>query len=193
MSIVKKIIIKSFQLYLKTLNNLKIWSLFIYQVPAIFLSISRDLTNFIVYHNTLISSSSVIHYFVFVSFLHFTKEFQYFHQVLFEAPEYSLLILTCPFMFVQAVHAVRDCVFGQLCATPAHIVMVDIDHAELRLELHCLGEKCHKLVECLFCVGHLWIIDENYTMSILLDRSPTLFILEVATCVPQLYMKLSEV
>ena len=44
-------------------------------------------------------------------------------------------------MSMQTVHTVRDSVFGKLSACTTHIVVVDVHHAELGLELHGLWEE----------------------------------------------------
>jgi hypothetical protein len=44
-------------------------------------------------------------------------------------------------MPMQTVHTVRDSVFGELSACTTHIVVVDVHHAELGLELHGLWEE----------------------------------------------------
>jgi len=73
--------------------------------------------------------------------LHLSEQFKYFHEVFLKASEYALCVLAGALMSVQTVHTVRDSVFGKLSACTTHIVVVDVDHAELGLELHGLREE----------------------------------------------------
>ena len=82
---------------------------------------------------------------------------------------------------------------GQLRSGPSHIVMVDVDHAELRLQLHSFREHRHQLVEGLFCVLHLGIVDEDNSVRVLLDGGPALLVLEIPACVPELDVDFAEV
>ncbi len=83
---------------------------------------------------------SVTHNFVLIGLLHLAEQLQNLHQVLFKASEYALRVLACSLMTVKTIHAVRDCVLGQLCAGTSHIVVIDVHHAELGLKLHSFRE-----------------------------------------------------
>ncbi len=82
-------------------------------------------------------------------------------------------------MSVEAVHTVRDCVLRELGSGSTDVMMVDVNHAELGLKLHSLGEQGDQLVERFLCVLHLRVVDEDDAMCILLNRCPALLILEV--------------
>ena len=49
-------------------------------------------------------------------------------------------------MSVETIHAVGNRDLGELGARTSHVVVVDVDHAELRLQLHSLREEGHQLV-----------------------------------------------
>ena len=94
---------------------------------------------------------------------------------------------------MESVHAVGNGDLWQLSASASNIVVIDVHHAELRLQLHSLREKGDQLVQCLFCVGHSWVIHKNDTVSVLLNWSPALLVLEVTTSVPELNVNLTEI
>ena len=94
---------------------------------------------------------------------------------------------------MKAVHAIRDRVFGKLSSCSTHIMVVDVHHAEFRLQLHGLREQGNKLVQGLFSIWHLRVIHEYDTVSILLNRSPALLILEITGSVPELNVNLAEI
>jgi hypothetical protein len=84
-------------------------------------------------------------------------------------------------------------VLGKLGSGTSHIVVIDVYHAKLGLQLHSLREKGHQLVQGLFCVGHGWIIDKNDTMGVFLNWCPALLVFEVAACVPELNVNFSKI
>ena len=136
---------------------------------------------------------SVTHNSVLISLLHLAQQLQYLHQVLLEATEYALSVFTGALVSMQSIHAVGDCVLGQLCSGSTYIVVIDIHHAELGLQLHSLGEQGDQLVQGLLCVGHGRVVDENDAVSVLLDGCPAFFILEVTASIPELDVDLAEV
>ena len=89
---------------------------------------------------------SVPHDLVLVCFLHLPEQLEDLHQIFLETAEDPLGILASAFMLMKTVHAVRNRVLRKLDAWTTYVMMVYIDHAELGLKLHGLGEKCHKLV-----------------------------------------------
>lgn len=89
---------------------------------------------------------SVAHDLVLVCFLHLPEQLEDLHQIFLETAEDPLGVLASAFMFMKTVHAVRNRVLRKLNAWTTYVVMVYINHAELRLKLHRFGEKCHKLV-----------------------------------------------
>ena len=96
-------------------------------------------------------------------------------------------------MSVETVHAVGNRDLGQLGTGASNIVVIDVNHAELRLQLHSLREECHELVQRLFSVGHGRVIHKNDAMSVLLNWGPALLVLEIARAIPQLYVDLAEI
>ena len=136
---------------------------------------------------------SLSHDSVLVGLLHLAEQLQDLHQVLLKASEYALRVLAGALMPVQSVHAVGDRVLGQLGASTAHVVVVDVDHAELGLQLHSLGEEGHQLVQGLLCVLHLRVVDKDDAVGVFLDGGPALLVLEVTRDVPELYVDFAEV
>ncbi len=53
----------------------------------------------------------------------------------------ALCVLTRPLMSMKSVHAVRNCDLWQLSSCSSNIMVIDINHAELGLQLHCFREK----------------------------------------------------
>ena len=96
-------------------------------------------------------------------------------------------------MSVETVHAVGNRDLGQLGTGASNIVVIDVNHTELRLQLHSLREECHELVQRLFSVGHGRIIHKNDAMSVLLNWGPALLVLEISTGVPELNVDLTEI
>ena len=96
-------------------------------------------------------------------------------------------------MPVETVHAVGDRDLGELGARTSHVVVVDVDHAELGLQLHSLWEEGHQLVQSLFSVGHGRIVHKNDAVSVLLNGGPALLVLEISTGVPELNVDLTEI
>ena len=73
--------------------------------------------------------------------MHLSEQFKNLHEVFLEASEYALGVLTGPLVSVKTIHTVGDGMLGKLSACTTYIVVVDVHHAELRLELHGLWEK----------------------------------------------------
>ena len=96
-------------------------------------------------------------------------------------------------MSVETVHAVGNRDLGELGARTSHVVVVDVDHAELGLQLHSLREEGHQLVQSLFSVGHGRIVHKNDAVSVLLNGGPALLVLEISTGVPELNVDLTEI
>jgi hypothetical protein len=63
--------------------------------------------------------------------------------------------------------------------------VVDENHAELGLQLHCLGEHLHKLVHQSFAFWNVGVVNENDSLGVLLDGTPALFVFEIAGNVPE--------
>ena len=102
-------------------------------------------------------------------------------------------VLTSAFVSVKTIHAIGDSVFRKLGSCTSNVMVVDVHHAEFRLKLHGLREQGNKLVQGLLSIWHLRVIDENDSMSILLNWSPTLFVLEITGSIPQFYMDLAKI
>ncbi len=147
----------------------------------------------IISYDFIQTSSSLVHDSVLVCLLHLSQELQYLHEILFEASEDALSVLASALVPVEAIHAVGDGVLRELSTSTTNVVMIDVHHAEFRLQLHGFGEKSHQLIQCLFSILHLWVIDEDDTMRVLLNGGPALFELEVSRSIPQLNVNLAEI
>ena len=73
--------------------------------------------------------------------MHLSEQLKYLHEVFLEASEYALGVLTGALVSVQTVHTVGDSMLGKLSACTTYIVVVDVHHAELGLQLHGFWEK----------------------------------------------------
>ena len=73
--------------------------------------------------------------------MHLSEQFKNLHQVFLEPSEYTLGVFTGALVSVQTIHTVGDSMLGKLSACTTYIVVVDVHHAELGLELHGLWEK----------------------------------------------------
>ena len=72
-------------------------------------------------------------------------------------------------------------------------VMVNVDHAVLWVHLHRLWEEVHELDQRLLRSGSCWVVHEDDTLSVLLDRSIALFIFQISADIPELNVDLAEV
>jgi hypothetical protein len=64
-------------------------------------------------------------------------------------------------------------------------VVVDENHAELGLQLHCLGEHLHKLVHQSFSLRNVGVVNKNDSLGVLLNWTPALFVFEITGNVPE--------
>ena len=71
--------------------------------------------------------------------------------------------------------------------------MVNVDHAVLWVHLHRLWEEVHELDQRLLRSGSCWVVHEDDTLSVLLDRSIALFIFQISADIPELNVDLAEV
>ena len=71
--------------------------------------------------------------------------------------------------------------------------MVDEYHAVLRVDAHLLGEQAHELDQVLLGFGCHGVVHEDDSISVLLDRSVALLVLQVTAYVPELDVQLAEV
>ena len=70
--------------------------------------------------------------------------------------------------------------------------MVDENHTELGLKLHRFGEHLNKLVHKGLTFRYVGIVYKDNTLSVFLDRSPALFVFEIAGNVPELQIYFTE-
>jgi hypothetical protein len=114
--------------------------------------------------------------------LFFPNQLQQLVQILFETLEDTIGVLSSPMVLIKAVHGFGKGNCRENAAT--RVVMVDENHAELWLQLHCLGEHLHKLVHQSFALGNVGVVNKNDSLGVLLDGTPALFVFEIAGNVP---------
>jgi hypothetical protein len=70
--------------------------------------------------------------------------------------------------------------------------MVDENHTELGLQLHCLGEHLYKLIHQSFALGNVGVVNKNDSLGVLLDGPPALFVFKITGNVPKFQVDFTE-
>ena len=93
-------------------------------------------------------------------------------------------------MLFEAGHAFRHVMVREYTSTG--VVMVHVTHAEFRLESHSAREELDKLSQDVFMVGLCRVVNEHYTICVLLDSGPVLLAAEFARTVPEFKIDFTE-
>ena len=128
---------------------------------------------------------------VLLFFLLFSHHLENTVQVLLESLEDAARVLSSSIVTNEVVEALGErCIWD---AGSLEVMMVDVDHAVLRMDSHCLWEHVDELNKQLLSLRGCGVIDENNSVGILLDWAIALLVLQISADVPELDVDPSEV
>ena len=112
-------------------------------------------------------------------------------EVLLEALEDAARVLSSAVVSHEVVKALGQRGVGN--GGTLQVVMVDENHAVLRVDAHLLGEEAHELDQVLLGFGCHGVIHEDDAVCVLLDWPVAFFVLQVTAYVPELDVQLAKV
>ena len=104
--------------------------------------------------------------------------------------EDALVVFSSAYVLLQPLHALRNVVGGELPG--ADVVVVDVAHAELGLQVHLPGEQLHELSQDVFMVVRSRLVYKHNAVGVLLDGAPAFFLAKVSGDVPKFKLALTE-
>jgi hypothetical protein len=104
--------------------------------------------------------------------------------------KHALVVLGRADVLLEARHALGDVMRRQTASL--NVVVVNVAHAELGLQLHGTREKLNQLRQDVFVIRLCGIINEHDSIGVFLNSRPALFVGEVSRNVPKLKINLAK-